>query len=88
MQEILKKAVVASKQTFKKTKTSFPYEYLTALVYHLLQKNLLSCGQMHPIRDKFNELNFLAEIDKLVLLFRESETDGEKFSEIEGSANC
>ena len=49
-------------------------------------KDVLSYGPKQPIRDKFNEVHFLADIDKLVRTLRESGTDGEKLCEIEASA--
>ena len=38
------------------------------------------------MRDKFNELHFLADVDGLVRELRENNTDGEKLCEIESSA--
>ena len=46
---------------------------------------ILSLGPKHPVRDKFNELHFLADVDKLVSELRENNTDGEKLCEIEAS---
>ena len=45
--------------------------------------DLLCYGPTHQIRDKFNEVHFLADIDKLVRTLRESGADGEKLCEIE-----
>ena len=52
----------------------------------ILVKDLLSYGPKHPIKDNFNEVHFLAKIDKLVRTLRESGTDGEKLCENEDSA--
>ena len=48
-------------------------------------KDLLSYGPKHPIRDKFNETHFSADIDKLIKTLRENGTDGKKLYEIEAS---
>ena len=45
--------------------------------------DILSLGPKHPVRDKFNEVYFLADVDKLVLELRENSTEGEKLCEIE-----
>ena len=39
-------------------------------------KDLLSYGPKHPIRDKYNEVQFLAAIDNFDRTLRESGTDG------------
>ena len=48
--------------------------------------DVLSLGPKHSIRDKFNEMHFLADVDRLVCELRESSTDGERLCEIESSA--
>ena len=48
--------------------------------------DILSLGPKHPVRDKFNEVNFLADVDKLLRELRENNTEGEKLCEIEASA--
>ena len=48
--------------------------------------DVLSLGPKHPVRDKFNEVHFLADVDRLVRELRENNTDGEKLGEIESSA--
>ena len=48
--------------------------------------DILSLGPKHPVRDKFNEVHFRADVDKLVRELRENNTEGEKLCEIEASA--
>ena len=48
--------------------------------------DVLSLGPKHPVRDKFNEVHFLADVDRLVRELTENNTDGEKLCEIESSA--
>ena len=48
--------------------------------------DVLSLGPKHPVRDKFNEVSFLADVDRLVHELWENNTDGEKLCEIESSA--
>ena len=50
--------------------------------------DVLSLCPKHPVRDKFNEVHFLADADRLVCELRENNTDGEKLCEIELSAKC
>ena len=40
--------------------------------------DVLSLGPKHPVRDKFNEVHFLADVDRLVRELRENNTDGSK----------
>ena len=49
-------------------------------------KDLLVFGPKHPIRDKFEELHFLAAIDSLIRNVRENNVPGEKLFEIEAAA--
>ena len=39
--------------------------------------DILSLGPKHPVRDKFNEVHFLADIDELVRELRENNTEAE-----------
>ena len=48
--------------------------------------DILSLGPKHPVRDKFNEVHFLADEDKLVIELCENNTEVEKLCEIEASA--
>ena len=45
-------------------------------------------GPKHPIRDKFNETHFLADIDILLSQFQIQKTSGETFCEIEAAAKA
>ena len=47
---------------------------------------ILSLVPKHPVRDKFNEVHFLADVDKLLRELRENKTEDEKLCEIEASA--
>ena len=49
-------------------------------------EEFLSYGPKHPIKDKLNELHFLANVDKLVRNLRANELEGEKLCEKEVSA--
>ena len=49
--------------------------------------DILSLGPKQPVRDKFNEVDFLADVDKHVRDLRENET-GQELCEIEASAKC
>ena len=40
--------------------------------------DVLSLGPKHPVRDKFNEVHFLADVDRLVGELRANNTYGEK----------
>ena len=40
----------------------------------------------HPVMDNFNEVHFLADVDRFVRELRENNTDSEKLCEIESSA--
>ena len=48
--------------------------------------DVLSLGPKHLVRDKFNEVHFLADVDRLDRELRENNTQGEKLCEIESSA--
>ena len=49
-------------------------------------RDLLAFGLQHPIRDKFKELHFLADIDSLIENLRENNVQGKKLFEIEAAA--
>ena len=49
-------------------------------------KDLLFYGPKHPIRNKFNDVHFLADIDKLIRTLRESGNDCKRLSANEASA--
>ena len=51
-------------------------------------KDLLAFGTKHPIRDKFKELDFLADIDNLIRNLRESNVPVEKLFENEAATKC
>ena len=44
--------------------------------------DILSLGPKHPVRDKFNELDFLADVEKLVRELRDNKTEGETLIEV------
>ena len=48
--------------------------------------DLLAFGRKHPIRDKFEELHFLAGIDNLIRNLRENYGPGKKQFENEAAA--
>ena len=47
--------------------------------------DVLSLRPEHPVRDKFNEVHFLADVDKHVRELPDNKTDGEKLCVIEAS---
>ena len=49
-------------------------------------RNLLAFGPKRPIRDKFKELHFLADIDSLIRNLSENNVPAEKLFEVEASA--
>ena len=53
-----------------------------------LVRDLLAFGPKHPIKDKFKELHFLADIDSLTKNLRENNVPGEKQFENEAAAKC
>ena len=59
---------------------------LDNIIFPGLVRDLLSFGQKHPIRDKFKELPFLADIDSLIRSLREKNVPGEKLFQIEAAA--
>ena len=63
------------------------YKTLDNLKIPVVVKELLSYGPKHPVKEKFNETHFLADIDKLVINMRQKWSKYcEKFCEIESSA--
>ena len=40
--------------------------------------DILPLGPKHPVRDKFNEVHFLADVNNILRELRESKTEGEK----------
>ena len=49
---------------------------------------MLSIGPKHPIRDKFNETHFLADIDIFLSQLKNQNTSGETLCEIEAAAKA
>ena len=49
-------------------------------------RNLLAFGPKHPIRDKFKELYFLADIESLIKILGENKVPVDKLFEIEAAA--
>ena len=47
--------------------------------------DILLFGPKNPVRDKFYEVHFLADVDKIVRDLREDKREGEKLCEIEAS---
>ena len=47
---------------------------------------ILSLGPKHPLRDKFNGVHFLADVDNFVSNLRENKTEGKKLCKIVASA--
>ena len=41
--------------------------------------DVLTLRPKHPVRDRYNEMHFPADVDKLVRELREQRTAGEKF---------
>ena len=48
--------------------------------------DIISLGPKHPVRDNFNEVHFLADVDKLVRELRQNKIEDQKFFETEASA--
>ena len=49
--------------------------------------DVLSLGPKHPVRDKFSEADFLADVERLVRELKKNNTDGEKIFE-KKTAKC
>ena len=47
--------------------------------------DILSLAPKHPVIEKFNEVQFLEDVDKLVFELRKNKAGGEKLCEIEAS---
>ena len=48
--------------------------------------DILSLGHKYPVRDKFTEVHFIADVDNFVRELRENKIEGEKLCESEASA--
>ena len=59
---------------------------LDNIIFPGFVRDLLAFGPKHPIRDKFEELQFLADIDSLIRNLHENNVPGEKLFEIEAAA--
>ena len=53
--------------------------------YKISENKILSLGPRHHVRDKFIEVHFLADVDKLVRELRENKTEGENICKIKTS---
>ena len=42
----------------------------------------------HPVKDKFNDVHFFADVDKFSRELRDNKTEDEKICEIESSWKC
>ena len=49
-------------------------------------REVLSFGPKHPVRDKFNEIHFLADIDSFLCELKLNRITGEKLCETEAAA--
>ena len=56
------------------------------MILLLWVREVLSFGPKHPVRDKFNEIHFLADIDSFLPELKLNRIPGEKFCEIEAAA--
>ena len=59
---------------------------LDAVILPLWVREVLSFGPKHPVRDKFYEINFLADIDSFLSELKLNRKPGEKLCEIEAAA--
>ena len=59
---------------------------LDELILPLWVREVLSFGPKHPVREKFNEINFLANIDSFLSELNLNRIPGEKLHEIEAAA--
>ena len=59
---------------------------LDEVVLPLWVREVLSFGPKHPVRDKFNEIHFLADIDSFLSELKLNRIPGEKLCEIEAAA--
>ena len=67
---------------------NFAIRTLDGIESPVFVKEMLSYGPTHPAKDKFNEILFPAEVDKLVRLLRGNGTSGEKPCKIESAIKC
>ena len=56
------------------------------MILPLWEREVLSFGPKHPVRDKFNEFHFLADIDSFLSELKLNRIPGEKLCEIEAAA--
>ena len=56
------------------------------MVLPLWVREILSFGPKHPVRDKFNEVRFLGEIDIFLSELKLNRLSGEKLCEIEAAS--
>ena len=59
---------------------------LDEVILPLWVLEVLTFGPKHPVRDKFNEIHFLADIDSFLSELKLNRLPGEKLSEIEAAA--
>ena len=59
---------------------------LNAVILPLWVREVLSFGPKHPVRDKFNEIHFLADNDSFLFELKLNKIPGEKLCEIEAAA--
>ena len=59
---------------------------LDEVILPLWVREVLSFGPKHPVRDKFNEIHFLADIDSFLSELKLNRTPGEKLCEIGAAA--
>ena len=59
---------------------------LDEVILPLWVREVLSFGPKHPVRDKFNEIHFLADIDSFLSELNLNRKPGEKLCEIEAAA--
>ena len=49
-------------------------------------RNVLSLGSKHPIRENFNEMHFLPDVDRLIFELRRNNTEDEGLCEKKSAA--
>ena len=59
---------------------------LDEVILPLRVREVLSFGPKHPVRDKFNEIHFLADFDKFLSELKLNRIPGGKLCEIEAAA--
>ena len=60
---------------------------LDEVILPLWVREVLNFGPKHPVRDKFKEIHFLADIDGFLSELKLNKIPGEKLCEIEAAAN-